>query len=400
MRDVSIIGIGRTEFSVENYDGMAAMTAFVPIGAEAVTKALRDVKNLEKKDIEIVYCGRSNPVTSAGQMIQNKVDMLSEGSFSVDNGVTSGESALMGAYHDIASGKRDVALVIGFEVMGPGALYIHPDGQGWKNRESDSPPLPRLYAQLARRHMQEYGTTKEQLAMVASKNRTNGAHNPNAMLKEEMTADEVLNSDMIADPLTKSMCSVPASGAAAILICESQSASYYSTQPIRIAGSAMTTGKAGLGYMDSVYDPIVRAAREAYRMVGPFFSGKDADIAQVNDESSVNEMVAYEALGFCDKGKSGKWVEDGVPMLDGAFPVNTDGGMMSNGQPLGACGLAQIHELVLQLRGKAKGRQVDDLKYAVQYNGGSSGSGFCGGFGGRGFGAGGSYFVNVLTNEN
>ena len=400
MREVSIIGVGRTEFAVREdlASGMAAMTGFVPLGAEAVKKALKNCKNLEKKDVEIVYTGRSNPTTNAGQSIMQKLDMLTEGSFSVDNGVASGTTALMSAYRDIAGGFRDVALAIGFEVMLPGALYIHPDGQGWRNKESDSPPIPRLFAQLAKKHMKEYGTTKEQLAMVAAKNRKNGVKNPGAMLKEEVSSEDVLNSTMVSDPLTEGMCSIPATGAAAVLLCEKRSAEYYSTQPVKIAGTAMTSGKAGLGMLESAYDPIQRAAREAYRMVGPFFSGKNVDIAQVDDTTAINELVAYEALGLCDKGKSGKFIEEGVTALEGDLPVNTDGGSIANGQPLGACGLAQVHELVLQLRGKAKGRQVKDgLEYAVQYNGGAFGSGFCGGIGGRGYGPGGAYIVSVFT---
>lgn len=402
MRDVSIIGVGRTEFAVrEDFaGGMAAMTGFVPMGAEAVTKALKNIKNMEKKDIEILYVGRSNPTTNAGQSIMSKMQMLTEGSFSIDNGVASGTTALLSAYNDIAAGLRDVALVIGFEAIAPGAYYISPDGQGWKNKPSDSPPIPRLLSRFARKHMSEYGTTKEQLAMVAAKNRKNGALNPDALNKEEVSVDDVLKSKMYSEPLTEHMCSIPASGAVALILCESRSASYYSTQPIKIAGYAMTTGKAGLGLLESAYDPIARAARQAYRMVGPFFSGKEVDIAQVDDTTAINELIACEALGLCDKGKSGKWVEDGVPMLDGALPVNTDGGMIANGQPLGACGLAQTYELVLQLRGKAKDRQVKDgLKWAVQFNGGSFGSGFCGGIGGAGLGAGGSYIVNILTQQ-
>ncbi len=222
MRDVSIIGVGRTEFIIsdEYASGMAAMTGFAPLGAEAVTKALKNCKNLEKKDIEIVYCGRSSPVTNAGQTIMQKMDMLSEGSYSVDNGVASGSTALLSAYRDVAAGLRDVALVIGFEIMPPGQLYISPDGQGWKTKPSDAGPLPRLFAQLARRHMAEYGTTKEQLAMVAAKNRKNGALNPIALNKDEISAEDVLGSRMISDPLTEGMCTVPASGAAAVLICE------------------------------------------------------------------------------------------------------------------------------------------------------------------------------------
>jgi acetyl-CoA acetyltransferase len=400
-RDVSIIGIGRTEFGYPKSKGpMAAMTGFVPYGAEAVTKALKDAKNFQFMDIEATYAGRSNPVTNAAQMISQKAGYLGEACYSVEDGVTSGTLALMNAYHDIACGLRDMVVVVGFEVMGPGALYIHHDGQSWSCKEdTKAAPYARLFAQLARRYMKEYGVTKEQLAMVAAKNLKNGALNPFAFRKEEKSVDDVLNSKMVAEPLTEYMCAPILSGATALLLVPSKESEYYNPKPVRIAGCAMTTAKPGTEYLESAYEPIVRAARESYRMVGPFFSARDVDVAQVHDSYAISELIGYEALGFCGRGEGGKWIEDGVPMLDGALPVNTDGGMIANGMPLGACGTNQIYELVLQLRGKAGDRQVKDAKYALQYNGGSEGAGFCGGFGGTGFGTGGSYFVTILEKE-
>jgi len=397
-RDVSIVGIGRTEFKLEEeFNPMVAMFMPMPIGPDAVKKALDDVDNLELQDIEATYTGRSDPITNAGQMITRDVGYLGEACYSVDNGSTSGTTALMNGYYDIASGLRDIVVVIGIEIMGPGALYVHPEGQSWKCKDVKSGPFARLFAQLARRHMREYGTTNEQLAMVAAKNLKNGTLNPYAFRKEELSVDDVLNSPIVAEPLTEYMCAPIVSGAVALVLAPAKQARYYNPDPVKIAGCAMSAGKPGLEYLESAYDPIVRAAREAYRMVGPFFGAKDLDLAQVHDSFAISELIAYEALGFCGRGKSGEWIEEGVPMPDGDLPVNTDGGMIANGQPLGACGLAQAYELVLQLRGKAEKRQVEDVERAVQYNGGSEGSGFCGGFAGRGFGTGGSYFVNIFT---
>jgi acetyl-CoA C-acetyltransferase len=401
-RDVSIVGIGKSEFRIpESRGAMAAMATFGPFATEAVKRALKDTKNIEvKRDIEATYAGRSNPVTNAAQMISSGAGYLGEACYSVDNGSTSGPTALMCGCNDIACGSRDVVVVVGFETIGPGALYIHKVGQSWECIDGvESPPYARLFAQLARRHMREYGTTKEQLAMVAAKNRKNGSLNPDAFLKEEVSVDDVLNSRVVAEPLTEYMCAPLLAGGVAFVLAPSKQAGFYTKNPIRIAGYGSTTAKPGLEYLESAYDPIVRAAREAYRMAGPFFSTRDVDVAQVHDEFAITELIAYEALGFCGRGKGGKWIEDGVPMLDGDLPVNTDGGMIANGMPLGACGLTQIYELVLQLRGKAGKRQIKDAERALAFNGSSEGASFCGGYGGRGFGTGGSYSVTILAKE-
>jgi len=392
MRDVSIVGIGRTDFGKGD---------FLSLGEEAIKKALQDTENMDKEEIELLYCGRSfNAIANAGQMMLEGTDMLGIGAFNVENGFTTGVTALRDAYYDVAARVNDLVIVVGSAgTEDPGSLIIHPQGQAWEVMEVSYPPYTAMFAKLARAHMEKYGTTKEQLAAVSVKNRNNGALNPQAFLKEEVTAEDVLNSKTIVDPLTEYMCSPMVGGAVAFVLCPTQIASYYNDQPIRIVASASTSGKAGLDFLESAYDPISRAAMEAYGMAKPFFTIKDVDVAQVYDPFSISELIAYEALGFCKKGEGGKWIEDGSPMLNGELPVNTDGGLMANGLSLGGSTLAQVYELVLQLKGNAGDRQVPDAKWALQECGGSGGSGFCGGIGGIGFGTGGSYFVNIFTNE-
>jgi acetyl-CoA acetyltransferase len=398
MRDVSIIGVGRTSFSREG--------SYMELGAEAVKKAIADIKSeniFRPDDIEICYHGCTTTIGNAGQMALASIDMLGPGIYNVENGFITGITALNSAWQDVAAGLHDIVLVFGagnFREGEKGALTLDPLGKSWQLQETKGPPFPRFFAQLTRRYMKEYGITREQLAKVAVKNRKNGTLNPQAMFREEVTVDEVLNSEMTVDPLTEYMCCPMANGGAALILCDSKRAKYYQDQPVKIAACAITSGKAGVPYLESAYEATTRAAREAYRMVDPFFRTRETiDVAQIHDFFSTTELIGYEALGLCNRGGGGKLVDEGVTELGGDLPVNTDGGAMSNGYVLGASDLAQVIECVYQLRGQAGDRQVPDAKWALTHIMGSGGSGFCGGFGGRGFGPGGGYAVTVLQKQ-
>lgn len=410
MRDVSIIGAGKSDFSMEG--------SLLHHSGEAIKKALEDVKGegiFKKEDIQVIFCGCTTTVANVGQMMVMGEGLLGPGVFNIENGFITGITTFNSAWHAVASGLYDIVLVCsgasfsgggGFgalfsnEKIPEGDLFTHATGKAWTIKKSEHPLYPRLFAQLARRHMKEYGTTREQLAKVVAKNRKNGTLNPQAMLKQEVTLEEVLNSEMVADPLTKYMCSPIVNGAAALILCPSKQAVYYHDQPVRIAGMAITSGKAGVPYLESAYEATERAARQAYRMIDPFFRARSTiDVAQVIDTFPITELISYEALGLCGRGESGKLIDDGVTALGGELPVNTDGGLVANGFALGASDLAQVVESVCQLRGQAEGRQVPEARWALTHFMGSGGSTFCGGFGGRGFGPGGGYGVAVLTNQ-
>ena len=396
MRDVSIIGVGRTDFGRSG--------GFIEHGGNAVLQAVEDVKGegiFKKEDVQVAFFAGTTFIGNAGQMALMSTGMLGIGVFNVENGFISGITAFNSAWQAVAAGLYDVVLVYGAGSFDAGGgLYLDKRGQAWITKKVKNPPYPRLFAQLARRHMKEYGTTKEQLAKVAVKNHKNGTLNPRAMLKQELTMEEVLNSEVIADPLTKYMCSPLANGGAALILCPSVQAEYYHDKPIKVAGCAITSGKAGIPYLESAYEGTERAAREAYRMVDPFFRPtKTIDVAQVHDGFSITELISYEALGLCNRGESGKMIDEGVTILGGELPVNTDGGLMANGYALGASDIAQIVECVHQLRGEAGDRQVAEAEWALTHIMGSGGSAFCGGFGGRGFGPGGGYGVAVFTKQ-
>ena len=395
MREVAIIGVGRTEFRRKGI--------FSADGGAAVEAAYMDVKGkgkiLAKEDVEIAFFGCTTNIGNAGQMALQKADMLGMGCYNIDNGFVTGTQALYSAWRSVASGQHDVAIAFGAGTMKSGGISISPGGQEWWHYKKDNPsPYIRLYAQLARRYMKEYNVTKEQLAAVSVKNHKNGMLNPNAMIKEEVTIDSVLNSKMEADPLTKYMCAPTTSGGACLILAPAKQGKYYSKVPIRIKGCAITSGKAGLGFLDSAYDAFIRAKQQACIQVSPWFSSNDIDVAQVHDAFSITELICYEALGLCKRGEGAKLLESGATSLDGNIPINTDGGFMSNGYCLGASDIAQIVENVLQLRGDAGDRQIkkENMKYALSMIGGSGGTGFCGGIAGRGFGVGGGYAVTIL----
>jgi len=410
MRDVSIIGVGKTDFSAQG--------GLITHAENAINTAIEDVKGegiLKREDIQVCFSGCTTTVTNIGQMMIMNQGMLGIGVFNIENGFITGLSALHSAWQAVAGGLYDIVLVCsgasfsgggGFmslfsnEKVPEGDLLTHKTGKAWAIKKTEHPLYPRLFAQLARRHMETYGTTKEQLAQVVVKNRKNGALNPGAMLKEEVTSNQVLMSTMVADPLTESMCSPLVNGAVALILCPSKQATYFHDKPVRIGGIAITSGKAGVPYLESAYEATERAARQAYRMIDPFFRARSTiNVAQVIDTFPITELVSYEALGLCGKGESGKILDDGVTALGGELPVNTDGGVVANGFALGASDLAQVVENVYQLRGQAGERQVPEAKWAASHFMGSGGSTFCGGYGGRGFGPGGGYAVTVVTNQ-
>jgi acetyl-CoA C-acetyltransferase len=227
---------------------------------------------------------------------------------------------------------------------------------------------------IARRHMFEFGTTREQMAKVAVKNHHNGCLNPIAQFKKEITVEQVLSSPMVADPLTLFDCSPITDGAAALILCKAELAKKYTDDPIYIIGSGQASDTLALHDRRSLttLDATVKAAQEAYKQAG--ITAKDIDLAEVHDCFSIAEIVATEDLGFCKKGEGGKLLDEKATEIGGRIPVNTSGGLKAVGHPVGATGIKQAVEIVLQLRGKAGKRQVKDAKIGLTHNVGGSGA--------------------------
>jgi len=234
--------------------------------------------------------------------------------------------------------------------------------------------FPALYALIARAHMERFGTTEEQLAWVSVKNHRHGALNPKAQFRREITAEQVLASAPVAEPLRLLHCSPVSDGAAALLLCPLDQAGRFCDAPIRLLGTGMSTASLALAGRDdlAVLDAVQRSAERAYRMaaVGP----GDIDVAEVHDCFSIAEVCCIEALGFVERGQGGAAAREGWTALGGRIPVNTSGGLKSKGHPVGATGIAQAIEIFEQLREQAGERQVAGAGIGLTQNMGGSGA--------------------------
>jgi acetyl-CoA acetyltransferase len=222
-----------------------------------------------------------------------------------------------------------------------------------------------IYAALARNHMQRYGTTKEQYAKVAVKNHYHGSLNPHAQYRERYSLQEILDSPLVAEPLTRLMCSPIGDGAAALVVTTAEKARQYTTKPVLVRASLVGSGK---DLTPNEPTAGARMARRAYDAAG--VGPEDVNVVELHDATAPAEVVIYEELGLCKLGEGGRLIEDGVTELGGKVPVNTSGGLLSKGHPIGATGAAQLCEVFWQLRGECGDRQVQRAKVALTENGG------------------------------
>lgn len=240
-----------------------------------------------------------------------------------------------------------------------------------KISSGDHSPFMDIYAYTARQHMKKYGSTIEQLAMIASKTHFNGTLNPNAQYRFEVPVEKVLADRIVSYPITRAMCAPIGDGAASAIICSEDTVKRLGllNQAVKIRASILGSGK---HYPDGTEGPEIgeRLAKAAYEKAG--VGPEDIHLAEVHDATSFGEMVQAENLGFCEKGMGGILAERGETAITGRIPINTSGGLTSRGHPIGASGLAQIHELVTQLRGRAGKRQVKNPVLAIGENGGGA----------------------------
>jgi acetyl-CoA C-acetyltransferase len=226
---------------------------------------------------------------------------------------------------------------------------------------------------MAKRHMYEFGTTQEQLAKVIVKNHKNATGNPKAQFRSEVKLETILNAPRVADPLGVFDCAPASDGAAAVVMCSMDRASELCEHPIKIIGSGQASDTMSLHDRTSITTIASTkfAVQHALKQAGKGI--KDVDVAEVHDSYSISEIVAIEDLGFVEKGEGGKAVQDGMTQLSGELPVNTSGGLKARGHPPGATGVAQVIEIVNQLRGTAENRQVKDAAIGLTHNLGGTG---------------------------
>lgn len=378
MRDVAIIGIGVTQFG-ELWD-----KSFRQLIAEAGAKAILDA-GITGKEIDAMYVGSMSSGRFIGQEHIGALVADVSGfshmhipSTRVEGACASGGLAVRQGYLSIASGINDIVIVGGIEKMndvgGVSATETLATAADQEWEAFFGATFPGLYAMIAKRHMHEYGTTKEQLAQVAVKNHSNGALNPNAQFKKPITLEYAMNATIVADPLGLMDCSPVSDGAASIVLCAADIAKKYTNKPIKIIGSGQGSDTLALHARRDIctLDATVHAAKMAYKQAK--ITPKQINLAEVHDCFTIAEICAIEDLGFVKKGEGGKAVENKITTLDGSLPVNTSGGLKSKGHPVGATGVAQIVEITQQLRGKAEKRQVKNAKIGLTHNVGGSGA--------------------------
>jgi acetyl-CoA C-acetyltransferase len=373
LRDVAIIGVSQTKFG-EMWD-----ISFRDLITEAGMKAVADA-DIEGGDLEAMYVGNM----TAGLFIQQEhiASLIADHSgltpipcTRVEAACASGGLALRSGIMAVASGYHDVVISAGVEkmtdVVDPTPAIATASDQEWEAQQGVT--FPSLYAMMARRHMHQYGTTREQLAMFSVNNHKNGALNPLAQYPFEIGVDQVLNSTMVADPLRLLDCSPVTDGAAAVILCPAEDARKYTDTPVYVKASAQASGTIALHDRRDIttIDSTVHASRTAYDMAG--LGPKDIQAVEVHDCFSINGILAIEDLGFVEKGQGGQAVEDGFIQRDGDLPVNPSGGLKARGHPLGATGIAQAAEMVWQLRGDAGKRQVGGIEVGMTHNIGGTG---------------------------
>ncbi|MBU4202977.1 MAG: thiolase domain-containing protein [Acidobacteria bacterium] len=374
MRDVAVIGVGITPFgelwnkSLRNLFTEAALAAIDDSGVDR---------------IQSMYVGCMSSGLFVGQehLAALAADYLGQRhipSTRVESACASGGLAMRLGYMEVASGMNDVVLVGGVEKMtdstGPEATFGLGTAADQEYECYHGITFPGLYALIARAHMEKYGTTREQLAMVAVKNHKNGANNPNAQYPFEITVDGVLKSVMIADPLRILDCSPITDGAAAAILCPVDMAKKLGKPIIKVIGTGHATDTIQLCDRDDPtwLEATYLAAKQAYAMADK--KPSDIDFFEVHDCFTIAEICVMEALGLVDKGKGGPAVEAGKTAIEGKFPINPSGGLKSKGHPVGATGIAQVYEIVKQFRGEAEGRQVKNARIAMTQNMGGSGA--------------------------
>ena len=375
MRDVAVIGVGMIKWG-ELWD-----KSLRHLYVEAALKAIDDA-GVDK--IDALYAGCMSSGLFVGQehigaLLADYLGMAPIPGTRVESACASGGLAFRCGIMDVASGMNDIVLVGGVEKMtdvdGGGATYALATAADQEYEVYNGVTFPGLYAMMARAHMERYGTTRKQLSMVSVKNHENGIKNENAQYRMKLTTEQVEGAVMIADPLTILDCSPITDGAAAAIICPLEMAKDIAKKTvIKVTGSGHATDAIALHQRPDItwLGAVEKAAQDAFKMAGA--KPEDIDLVEVHDCFSIAEILTIEALGFAEKGKGGKVTEAGETAIGGRIPVNTSGGLKSKGHPVGATGVAQIVEVVEQLRGESGERQVKDAKRGMTQNMGGTGA--------------------------
>ena len=366
MREVMVAGVGMTRF--DSYDGEKGrpFKEYYDLGSEAILNALKE-SGMEWKEIQAAFCGSVYCGTASGHQTIEKIGMTGIPIVNIENACSSGSSAFRLAYQSVAAELYDVAIAVGFEQM-PRGFIKSTSWPEWQ-RKMGFNVQPASYAMGAVRYMEETGATEEDFSRVTVKNRKNGVLNPNARFQKPVTMEEVLASRMVSKPLRLLHACPLADGGTAVILC-SQDKLKSKSKMVTVAASVLTSGTYGHMYGGGSVkihtpDHIEVSMEQAREMSG--YGPKDMDVVQAYDTMSPGELWDLEKMGFCGKGEAPRLLREGHFDLNGKLPVNTDGGLMSRGHPLGATALAQIIEIYRQIREEAGPRQVPGAKIGLAH---------------------------------
>ena len=383
MREVAIVGVSMIKF------GRYPDRDVAQLAAQAGLEALKD-GSMEMKNIEALYSGNLYQTSGSGQRILQQMGQTGIPVVNVANACATGSTAFREAYFAIASGAYDCVMAVGSEQMGKqGLLGSRGDPATSLEGRVGSYMMPAVFGMAGMEHMRMHGTSQEQFALASVKNHFHSTANPLAQYQKESPLDEVLNSRVIAYPNTLLMCCPTGDGAAAAILCSAEKARQFTTQPIKVAASVLTSDP--FSDRDLTLPDINTLTRNAAKLayeqagVGP----EDLDQVELHDCFATAELLHYENLGLCGEGEAGAHVASGAPWLGNKIPtkyeedvaplvdkgyqpkskavVNASGGLLSKGHPLGATGVANIAEIVFHLRGQAGDRQVENSKVGMAH---------------------------------
>jgi acetyl-CoA acetyltransferase len=385
-RKAFVIGVGMTKFEKpgsKDWD-------YPDMGREAGEKALADA-GLEIEDIEQAAVGYCAGDSTCGQRAFYELGTTGIPVYNVNNNCSTGSTALFMAKQFVEGGLSECTMAMGFEKMEKGSLGVKytdrtmPMDKHFKvmveerGFEPKAPAAPQMFGNAGLEHMERYGTTAEQFAKIGWKNHKHSVNNPYSQFRDEYTLQQILDSPTVYGPLTKLQCCPTSDGGGAAIIASEDFVRKHGleAQAVEILGQHMSTDFSSTFDEKSMIkmvgsDVTKAAAQTVYEQSG--LGPENVDVVELHDCFSCNEMITYEALGLCEEGKGGAFVDAEAQTYGGQIVVNPSGGLISKGHPLGATGLAQCAELCWQLRGEADARQVEDAKVALQHNLGLGGA--------------------------
>jgi len=381
-----VVGVGMTKFEKpgrrENFD-------YPDMAKEAVENALTDA-GLKYSDVEQACVGYVYGDSTCGQRALYPLGMTGIPVYNVNNNCATGSSALFLANQLVRGGISDCVLALGFEKMQKGSLSAtfsdrenpvqrHVEAMMQVRDLEAAPIAPQMFGNAGREHMEKYGTKPEHFAKIAWKNHKHSVNNPYSQFQDEYSMEQISGAPMVHQPLTKLQCCPTSDGGAAALVVSEEFVKQrgLESRAVEIVGMEMATdvpaALEGKSCIQAVgFDMTKLAAEKLYKKAG--VSAKDVQVVELHDCFSANELVTYEALGLCEVGKAGEFIDAGDNTYGGKYVVNPSGGLISKGHPLGATGLAQCYELSSQVRGEAANRQVAGAKMALQHNLGLGGA--------------------------